>query len=121
MAKTRETGLEYCGSGVTPTAQNAMTTAGAISLTNYCTAVNTTTGTGHASTLADAGRVGQLKKIILTVDAGDLVVTVASLLGGNTITFADAGDWIELQWDGVQWVPIAYAGAVDAGPAISTV
>lgn len=121
MAKTRETGMEFCGSGVTPTAQNAMAAAGAISLTTYCTAVNTTTGSGHSSTLGDGARVGQLKKIILVVDAGDLVVTVANMSGGNTITFADAGDWIELQWDGVQWVPIAYAGAVDAGPAISTV
>ncbi len=121
MARTREAGLEFCGSGLTPTAQDAMAAAGAISLATYCTAVNTTTGSGHASTLADGVRVGQMKKIILVVDAGDLVVTVTSLSGGNTITFADAGDWIELQWDGYNWVPIAYAGAVDAGPAISTV
>ena len=121
MARTRETGMEFCGSGITPTAQNSMTTAGAVSLTTYCTAVNTTTGSGHASTLANGSRVGQLKKVILVVDAGDLVLTVANMAGGNTITFADAGDWIVLQWNGAQWVPIAYAGAVDAGPAISTV
>ena len=120
MSRQRYSGIEYCGSGATPTAQNAMTAAGAVSLTTYCTAVNTTTGSGHASTLADGARVGQLKKIALVVDGGDLVLTVASMAGGNTVTFADAGDWIELQWDGVQWVPIAYAGAVDAGPAIST-
>lgn len=121
MSRIRYSGIEYCGSGNTPTAQNAMTTAGAVSLSTYSTSVNTTTGSGHASTLANGTRVGQLKKITLAVDAGDLVVTVTSLAGGNTITFADAGDSMLLQWDGVQWVPIEYAGAVDAGPAISTV
>ena len=119
MSRQRFAGIEYCGSGPTPTAQNSMTTAGAVSLATYSTAVNTTTGSGHASTLANGTRVGQLKKITLVVDAGDLVVTVASLEGGTTITFADAGDAILLQWNGVKWVPLEYAGAVDAGPAIA--
>lgn len=121
MSRQRYSGIEYCGSGDTPTAQDAMTAAGVVSLATFCTAVNTTSGSGHASTLANGGRVGQLKKVALVVDGGDLVLTVASLAGGNTVTFADAGDWMLLQWDGVRWVPVAYAGAVDAGPVISTV
>ena len=120
MARTRETGQEYFGSGITPTAQQALSAAGAVTITQYCTVVNTTTGSGFAATLAKGARTGQLKKIILIVDGGDLVLTVANMAGGNTWTFADAGDSILLQWDGVQWVTIEACGAVDAGPVLST-
>lgn len=89
---------------------NAMTTAGAVSLDTYATLVNTTTGSGHASTLADGSIVGQVKVIRLAVDGGDLVLTVASLDGGDTITFGDAGDYVMLCWDGYQWNVLDSAG-----------
>jgi len=98
-------------------AQQSMTAAGAVSLTTYYTAVNTTTGSGHASTLADGRIVGQEKKIQLVVDAGDLVLTPANLANGTTITFADAGDYAVLVWNGVDWVAIEIGNDADGATA----
>lgn len=102
-------------------AADVMTVAGAVSTSTYKTTVNTTTGTGHASTLADGTRVGQLKKIQLTVDAGDLVLTPANLSGGTTITFADVGDYALLAWNGSDWVAIDTGNDADGvtGPVIA--
>lgn len=104
-------------SGPPPAAQQTMTTAGAVSVATYCTKVNTTTGAGHASTLADGTVKGQLKKIQLIVDAGDLVLTPANLAGGTTITFADVGDFALLQWSGTAWVPIELGNDADGATA----
>lgn len=98
-------------------AQNAMTAAGAVSVATYYTTVNTTTGSGHASTLADGVRVNQLKKIQLIVDAGDLVLTPANLAGGTTVTFADAGDYAVLIWNGADWVVIELGNGADGATA----
>lgn len=108
-------GEEAIGSSIyiPAAAQNAMTAAGAVSLTTFYTTVNTTTGSGHASTLADGVRVGQMKKIQLIVDAGDLVLTPANLAGGTTITFADVGDYAVLIWNGVDWVAIELGNDAD--------
>lgn len=104
-------------------APEALTTAGAISVATFYTSVNTTSGSGHADTLADGTLVGQLKKIQLIVDGGDLVVTVSSLEGGNTITFADAGDYALLVWNGTNWRAVELGNDADGAtaPAISTV
>ena len=123
MSRIRHTGLEYGGQLGYPTAQQAMTAAGAVSLNTYSTAVDTTSGSGHASTLGKGSFTGQLKKVHLVVDGGDLVLTIAQLAGGNTYTFADVGDYVLLQWDGVRWVPIDVGNQAsgDAGPVLSTV
>lgn len=110
-------------SAPTPAVQQAMTAAGAVSVATYYTTVNTTTGSGHASTLGAGSVKGQLKKIQLIVDGGDLVLTVAGMVGGNTITFADAGDIAVLQWNGKAWVPIELSNDADGvtAPVLSTV
>jgi hypothetical protein len=55
-----------------------------------------------AGTLAD-GVVGQVKKIILVSDGGDGTLTPTNFGNGTTITFADAGDAVELSFDGTNW------------------
>lgn len=102
-------------------APNAMTTAGAVAVNNFYTTVNTTTGSGHASTLANGTQVGQLKKIQLIVDAGDLVLTPANLSGGTTITFADVGDYALLVWNGTDWVLVESGNDADGvtGPVLA--
>lgn len=109
--------------GIIAAAQEDSTTAGALSVNTYYTSVDTTTGTGHASTLAGGLFVGQRKRVQLIVDAGDLVLTVATLSGGNTITFADAGDFAELVWTGSAWVPVQLGNDADGAtaPVVSTV
>lgn len=123
MTEILHTGKGQFGGPSPAAAQQNMTAAGAISVASYYTAVNTTTGSGHASTLANGTIKGQLKKIQLIVDAGDLVLTVANMVGGNTITFADAGDVAVLQWNGDAWVPIELSNDADGAtaPVVSTV
>lgn len=123
MTEILHTGKGQFGGPSPATAQQAMTTAGAVSVASYYTTVNTTTGSGHASTLASGSIKGQLKKVQLIVDGGDLVLTVAKMVGGNTITFADAGDVAVLQWNGDKWVPIELSNDADGAtaPVLSTV
>eukprot|EP00913_Durusdinium_trenchii_P035346 g33076.t1 len=96
-------------------AQQALSGAGAVNVTSYYTAW-TTTGT-DAGTLADGLRAGQLKKIQLIVDGGDGTLTPANLSGGTTITFADAGDYAILRWDGTNWVAIELGNGADGATA----
>lgn len=102
-------------------AADAITAAGAISTSTYYTTANTTTGSGFAATLADGWQVGQMKKIQLIVDAGDLVLTPANFANGTTITFADVGDYALLVWNGSNWVAIETGNDADgvSGPAIA--
>lgn len=99
-----------------PAAQNNITagTGGAIPITNYLTTINTDAG-GDTFTLADGSVVGQMKKILLVIDGtGDGVVTPAHLLGGTTITFNDANDYVILTFNGTAWVVIENSGCVIA-------
>lgn len=123
MTEILHTGKGQFGGPSPALAHEAKTTAGALSVATYYTSVNTTTGSGHASTLANGGIKGQLKKVQLIVDGGDLVLTIANMVGGNTITFADAGDVALLQWNGTSWVPIELNNATDGAtaPVLSTV
>ena len=92
----------------------AAAAGGAISVTNYFTTINTDAG-GDAFTLANGTQVGQLKLIRLVVDGGgDAVITPANLAAGTTITMNDAGDEVELQWNGTDWVVIKNLGATVA-------
>lgn len=97
--------------------QQAINANGAITLTQYFTALTSVTTTGVAFTLADSTVVGQVKKIQLVADGGsDAVVTFN---GNATITFADVGDVAELLWNGSDWIPIALYNVAsgDVGPA----
>lgn len=96
-------------------AQQAISGAGAASLESYYTAW-TSTG-AQAGTLADGRYFGQLKKIQLIVDGGDLTLTPANLAGGTTITFADAGDFALLAWSGTEWVAIELGNDADGATA----
>lgn len=107
------------GSTVVPVipiaAQQALSGPGAINVTTYYTAW-TTTG-ADAGTLANGAQKGQLKKIQLIVDGGDGTLTPTSLSGGTTITFADAGDFAVLCWNGTAWVAVELGNAADGATA----
>lgn len=95
--------------------QQALSGAGALNVTSYCTKWTTTAA--NAGTLADGTYVGQLKKIQLIVDGGDGTLTPANLSGGTTITFADAGDFALLIWNGTDWVAIELGNDADGATA----
>jgi len=61
--------------------------------------------------------VGQLKKIQLIVDVGDLTLTPATLQGGTTIVFADAGDYALLRWATAGWRAIELGNDADGATA----
>lgn len=93
----------------------ALSGAGAVNLTTYCTKV-TNTG-ADALTLADSTVKGQLKKVTMIVDPGtDSTLTFNT---NATLVFADVGDTAELVWDGSDWIPIATYNTAsgDTGPA----
>lgn len=92
-------------------AAQALSGAGVIETTSYLTKW-TTTG-ANAGTLADGSVKGQLKKIQMIVDAGDGTLTPTHLSGGTTITFADAGDFVVLCFDGTDWVMIESGNDTD--------
>ena len=100
-------------------AADAITDAGAVSVTTYFTEVTTTTAS--ALTLADGEKVGQMKKIILIVDAGDATLTPANFVDGSTVTFADAGDYVILMYTDAGWRAIESGNDADGatGPAIA--
>ena len=90
---------------------------GAVNITSYYTAGASDAG-GDAWTLADGSHVGQLKKVQLITDGGgDAVLTPSNLSGGTTITFADAGDFAVLIWNGTDWVAIELGNDADGATA----
>ena len=115
MPELRSTGRGQFGGPVPRAAQQALSGAGAISVATYFTAWTTTST--DAATLANGTIKGQLKKIQMIVDGGDGTLTPTSLLGGTTITFADAGDVALLQWNGTAWVPIELSNDADGATA----
>jgi hypothetical protein len=105
----------FCVPFMSTNAQQALSGAGAVAVTNYYTAW-TTTG-ANAGTLADGTVIGQLKKIQLVTDAGDGTLTPSNLSGGTTITFADAGDYVVLMWTGTAWSAIELGNSADGRTA----
>lgn len=101
--------------GLLDAAQQALSGAGAINLISFFTAW-TTTG-ADAGTLADGKFVGQLKKIKLIVDGGDGTLTPDNFANGTTITFADAGDFAVLRWNGAAWQAIEIGNDADGATA----
>ena len=98
-------------------APQAMTAAGAVSIT---TAVTTVASSGAiALTLAD-GAQGQIKIIVFITDGGDATLTPATMNDGTTLTFADAGDAAILMWLATGWQVIGAwgPGTPGAGPTI---
>ncbi len=85
---------------------------GAIPITSR--SVDVTTTGADAMTLAD-GAVGQLLNITLVVDGGNMVLTPANALGYTTITFADAGDSVQLEFKSGGWALIGQGG-LGTGP-----
>lgn len=108
-------GFKGQGSTVAPlvpiAAAQALSGSGAVEITNYYTSWDTTGG--GAGTLADGAQVGQLKKVQLIVDGGDGTLTPSNLSGGTAITFADAGDYAILMWNGSDWVALELGNAAD--------
>lgn len=99
--------------GFYPTAAGqSLSGPGAIGVTQYYTAW-TTTG-ADAGTMAAGTQIGQRKKIKLIVDGGDGTLTPTSLSGGTTITFNDAGDYVEMLWNGTNWFVIENFGCTIA-------
>lgn len=92
-------------------AAQALSGPGAINITTYLTKW-TTTG-ADAGTLANGARIGQLKKVQMIVDGGDGTLTPDNLANGTTITFADAGDFALMIWNGTDWVAIELGNDAD--------
>lgn len=101
--------------------------AGAISLTTELTLV-TSTGAGQALTLADGtGKVSSTfrKRIAHVVDGGSVVLTAGANLhlahSIASITLANKGDWIELQWiqSLTAWALVGCGGTGTNGVALT--
>ena len=108
--------LNYIPTFLALNSTQSLSGAGAVDITSAVTKV-TTTGS-DTLTLAD-GQAGQIKVIIMIVDGGDGTLTPTTLLGGTTITFADAGDAVILLWVAtLGWVRIAQGGP-GVGPVMA--
>lgn len=102
------TTFEFAGCGLKGAVQS-LSGAGAINLTTLTTKW-TTTG-ADAGTLAD-GTEGQLKYVVMIVDGGDGTLTPSNLANGTTLTFAEVGDAVMLQFLGTEWWVISNNGVV---------
>ena len=87
----------------------------AVSLLTSTTLFDTTLGAATA-TLAD-GQNGQVKRLKMTVDGGDMVLTPANLADGATLTFSRVGDECVLQFFGTEWEVMSYNGVQGIGNA----
>lgn len=106
--------------GYLAVAQQALSGAGAVTVTEYYTAV-TNTG-ADALTMADGTYAGQLKKVQMIVDPGtDSTLTPANFTNGTTVTFADVGDFAIFVWDGNSWTAIELGNDADGatGPVVA--
>ena len=100
-------------SGVFVATPNTLTGVGAIGVSTSCTGY-ISTGGAQALTLAD-GVNGQIKTIIHTSAGGSGVLTPTSKAGYTTITFANVGDSVTLQFiTGTGWCITGIFGAVAA-------
>lgn len=89
-------------------------TTTALSLTTVLSDISTDAG-GDAFTLANGTVVGQIKAIVLSTDGGgNATVTPATYADGTTLTFADAGDFCLLMWNGSAWRTLVNVGGTIA-------
>jgi hypothetical protein len=101
----------FAASGAIISTPNAMSGAGAVSITTTTTKVTTNVG-ANALTLAN-GADGQIKTIIHDVAGGTLTLTPATKTGYTTITSTVAGDSITLQYVTTRgWIILSLCGAV---------
>jgi hypothetical protein len=107
MAKNLTTTGTFRNAGTPQT----LTGAGAVNLTTHTTLLVTTGA--NALTLA-AGAEGQHKFIRMKTDGGDGTLTVTNLQGGTTITFSDAGDFVQLFYTDSKWHIIVNSGCAVA-------
>ena len=103
-------------------AQEEVVLTGAISIAKYLTTIDTSAG-ATAYTLAAGASIGQRKKILLRVDNGDATITGAFTGTGNTLTFANAGAFALLEWNGTDWIALELGSYLNMAhvPTITTV
>lgn len=103
---------------ITWTATTSAADALAIPITHRT--VNKTTGAdAEALTLADGAFLGQRLNINLVVDGGgDGTLTPTTPSGFATIVFADAGDFVDLEWTTAGW-RIVGIGGLTAQPTVT--
>lgn len=102
--------LDTPGTGIliAPDSSNTQTASGAISLTTSITYFDSTSG-AQANTLAD-GTEGQIKKLMLSVDGGDVVITPTNLALGATLRLTEAFSSYTVQFSGTSWKVIGREG-----------
>lgn len=94
----------------------AVSNPSAIAITHRSVDMTSASATPTPS-LAD-GAIGQLLNITMVVDDGDIVITPANGLGYSTITFADAGDSVQLEMKSGGWAVIGQGG-LSTGPVVA--
>jgi hypothetical protein len=95
-------------------AQQAISGPGAVTLTEYYTAM-TATGAADAMTLANGKVIGQLKKIRHIAGVNTMVLTPATPSGFATVTFpATFVEFVILGWNGSAWILIENSGCTIA-------
>lgn len=98
------------------TAPQELSGPGAVNITAYQTRF-TSTGTGDALTLANATRIGLLKKVTYVAEGGGAdtgVITPATPSGFATVTLNAIGDYVQFMWTGAAWIVVDYVGATVA-------
>lgn len=113
---TKTAGVITLATAVTTGIALAVTNPSAIAITHSSVDVTSASATPSPS-LVD-GAIGQRITITLTVDDGTMVLTPASRNGYATITFADAGDSVTLEFKSVGWTVIAQGG-LSTGPVVA--
>ncbi|MCP4090827.1 MAG: hypothetical protein GY746_13710 [Gammaproteobacteria bacterium] len=96
--------LNAPGTGVLIAADSSETitaTTAVVGIDTSITYVDTTLG-AMAASLAD-GTEGQLKRILMTVDNGDCIITPANLALGATLRLTEVFDYVDLQFSGTSW------------------
>lgn len=83
-------------------------TTAVVGVDTSITYVDTTLG-AMAASLAD-GTEGQLKRIMMTVDGGDCIITPTNLAVGATLRLTEAFSSFTLQFSGTSWKVIAREG-----------
>lgn len=70
--------------------------------------------TGASTATLGTAAIGKVKTVVLAVDAGDLIVTPSVVVGGTTVTLADAGDSFTAVMTSAGWVITSNVGCVVA-------
>lgn len=88
--------------------------SGALGALDPLKAVSRLTTTGAATATLANGVEGNFKSLHMVADGGDLVITVANLQGGTTITLNDVNDFVVLQFVSGKWRVVTDTGATIA-------